>query len=379
MTPKQRITVALGGGIPDRVPVAPGLSELIPVRILAGDFIEFWWRRRIPLWRARVEVEADLFGADCFLHLAEDPAPEDPPRERVVLADSADEIRFRDIIHTARGDLAGIGCLKKESTFAQLEPMVRDPEGEADKVLELLKHPHTKDLSALRAAYDEIGSRAHAGFWLPTPVEWWDRLRGTQNMIMDLIDLPAVMARIFDAYTEYAEALLDHVLAHAPLDSVGLGGSSTSMSVINPALYRRYTLDFGKRMVATARRHGRLTQYHMCGRSRQALPITAEMGVDGFDALEPPPTGDVDLAEVKRSFPGISLRGNVNSITVMLRGTPADVRRAVQACLAAAKEGGGFILGVGDQAPYDTPDDNLRAFVQAGREFGAYKHNPEIL
>ena len=95
--------------------------------------------------------------------------------------------------------------------------------------------------------------------------------------------------------------------------------------------------------------------------------------VDGFDALECPPTGDIDLAELKQTLgKKISLRGNVNSITVMLEGTPEDVRQDVKRCMDAAKENGGFILGVGDQTPYATPEENLYAFVEAGREFGAY-------
>ena len=31
----------------------------------------------------------------------------------------------------------------------------------------------------------------------------------------------------------------------------------------------------------------------------------------------------------------------------------------------AAKEGGGYILGVGDQTPYNTPEENMYAFVAA--------------
>jgi uroporphyrinogen decarboxylase len=168
-------------------------------------------------------------------------------------------------------------------------------------------------------------------------------------------------------------ALLERGLSSVTVDNVGLGGSVTSMSVINPNLHRRYSLPFGKAIVAVCRRHGVATQYHMCGRCRAALPITAEMGISGFDALECPPTGDVDLAEVKRTFgAGISIKGNVNSITVMLRGTPADVERDVERCMAAAKGGGGYVCSVGDQCPPETPDENIFALVEAARRLGRY-------
>jgi uroporphyrinogen decarboxylase len=373
MTSKERITVAMRGGAPDRVPVTLGLSEMVPVRYATDDYVEFFWRRRIPLWRVRVETEFDRFGADSFLHLGEDPSPQDPPRETIRIRETPGEVRYTEILHTPKGDLETDMFLAKDTPPSHLTRWVKDPEADAPKILELLKHPDSKSLEGIRTAYREIGDRAHAGYWLPMPIDWWDSLRGTQSMVTDLYDHEGLLDSIFSAYREYAVALLDRVFRETPLDSLGLGGSSTSMSVINPDLHRRHGLEFGRAVCEVAHRHGRPVQYHMCGRSRQALPITADMGVDGFDALESPPTGNVDLAEVKREFGGrVSLRGNVNSITVMLNGTPEDVEADVRRCMDAAKAGGGFILGVGDQTPYATPEENLRAFVEAGIRYGAY-------
>ncbi len=95
--------------------------------------------------------------------------------------------------------------------------------------------------------------------------------------------------------------------------------------------------------------------------------------MDGMDALESPPTGNVDLGEVKKLFgERISLRGNVNSIAVMLHGGPRDVERDVKRCMDDAKKGGGFIVGAGDQTPYSTPDENIRALVESGKKYGMY-------
>ena len=374
MTSKERITVAIEGGTPDRVPVTLGLSEMVPVRYFGDDYIAFLWRDRVPQWKARVETEYDRFGADAFLHVAPGPSPHDPPQETCNVRESPDEVTYTHVIHTAKGDLSAEFMIRRRSPTSHLSQYVTDPEADADKVLELLKHPDTKDLDEIQRAYAEIGDRAHVGFWVAMPIDWWSSLRGPQQMIMDLLDQPALMKKLFQAYTEYVVAMTDYVLSSTTLDSVGLGGSNTSMSVISPDLHRTFSLAAGRALCDVAHKHNLAAQYHMCGRSRRALPITAEMGVDGFDALECPPTGDVDLAEVKREFGhAISLRGNVNSITVMLEGTPSDVRRDVARCMDSAKAGGGFILGVGDQTPYDTPEENLHAFVEAGRELGLYR------
>lgn len=373
MTSKERITVALRNGTPDQVPVTLGLSEMVPVRYFGNNYIRFFWEEKIPLWKARVETEFDRFGADGFLHLGEGRAPDDPPRHVRDIQETADEVRYTNVIHTRKGDLSAELFIGRRSPISMLSWYVKNPEADYEKVMELLQHPDSKDLGEMKRAYAEIGDRAHAGFWIPTPIDWWSSLRGTQAMVMDLMDCPDLIKKLFQAYQEYAVALTDYVLKNTPVDSLGLGGSNTSMSVLSPALHREYSLAFGQAICAVAHRHHRSVQYHMCGKSRQALPITAEMGVDGFDALESPPTGNVDLAEVKRTFGGrISLRGNVNSITVMLQDQPADVERDVLRCMESAKAGGGYILGVGDQTPYDVPEENLHAFVAAGRKYGKY-------
>jgi uroporphyrinogen decarboxylase len=373
MTSKERITIAMKCGVPDRVPVTMGLSEMVPVKYFGGDYIDFFIKNPVPLWKARVETEYDRFHSDSFMHLEPKPSLHDPEVTRKIIRETSDEIYYSLTYNTAAGALSGEYHISRNSPPAIVTPFVRDPEADMLKVLGLLKHPDSKDLSEIKTAYASIGERAHVGFWLSTPIDWWSSLRGTENTVMDLMLLPELMSNLFKAYTEYSVSLINYVLSNTTLDSVGLGGSTTSMSVISPDLHRRFSLEFGKAVCASVRKFKIPVQYHMCGKSRQALPITEEMGVDGFDALECPPTGNVNLAEVKRIFGGrISLRGNVNSIHVMLNGTPEDVKNAVKACMDAAKAGGGYILGVGDQTPMDTPEENLYAFVEAGLKYGKY-------
>ena len=373
MNSKERITTAMRNGIPDRVPVTMGLSEMIPVRYFGNDYIEFFWKNKMPIWRARVETEYERFNSDGFLHLCENASPHDPPQEIRNVKETPEKVTYTKVIHTPAGDLSADDYIGRNSPVSSLSWFVKDPEQDYQKVIELLKHPESKNLDGITEAYEEIGDRAHTGFWISTPIDWWGSLRGTQTMIMDLFDYPDTIDKLFQAYMEYAVALTDHVLRNTALDSVCMGGSSTSMHVISPDLHRSHSLPFGKAICDKVHEFDIPVQYHMCGKSRKALSITTEMGVDAFDAIESPPTGDVDLAEIKQAFGDkIALRGNVNSITIMLEGTPEDVRQDVKRCMNAAKANGGFILGVGDQTPYDTPEENLHAFVEAGREYGAY-------
>lgn len=373
MTSKERITIAMCGGIPDMVPTTPGLSEIIPVQKTTNDYIEFFIKAKIPIWKARVETEFDYFGADSFLHLTPDASPDDPECIQSITKETSEEIFYTRSYHTSVGDLCADYYIGKNTPISVITPFVTDLEKDIPKIRKLLEHPDTKNLDGMKDAYLKIGERAHVGYWLPTPIDWWAGMRGTQEMVMDLMLYPKQMLDLFQEYTQYARAITEHVLKNTHIDSIGLGGSTTSMSVISPDLHRTFSLSFGKDICELVHRYNKPVLYHMCGKSHEALPITAEMGVDCFDALECAPTGNVDLAKIKRQFGGkIAMRGNVNSIHVMLNGTVQDVEQSVIACMNAAKAGGGYILAVGDQTPANTPDENIFALIEYGRKYGQY-------
>jgi uroporphyrinogen decarboxylase len=113
---------------------------------------------------------------------------------------------------------------------------------------------------------------------------------------------------------------------------------------------------------------------HSCGRNRVLADLlTAHTEVGMLNPLEPPPMGDIDLAEVKRVHGRrLAFMGNLHTTDVMLLGSVTDVRRESLKAIRDAGEGGGFILSTGDQCGRDTPEANLFEIVRTAREFGAY-------
>jgi len=68
---------------------------------------------------------------------------------------------------------------------------------------------------------------------------------------------------------------------------------NTSTSLISPTLYRRYSLPQIRDYAAIAHRHGKKLILHMCGKLRGLVRELAETGLDGINALTPPPVGDL--------------------------------------------------------------------------------------
>ncbi len=53
--------------------------------------------------------------------------------------------------------------------------------------------------------------------------------------------------------------------------------------------------------------------------------------------------------------------------------SPDIIRQNVKEVLEAGKPGGRFILQPSDFLEYDTPMENIKAYIEAGIEFGSYK------
>lgn len=191
--------------------------------------------------------------------------------------------------------------------------------------------------------------------------------------LRDFYEQPELMRQVQEYYFDFVDRMLDRVLPSRP-DEILINGSSSSLSLSSPAIYRQYDLPIIQRIAGKCRQTGVICHQHTCGRSRLIVEINYhETEINVMEPLERPPGGDVDLAEVKRKFGDkFCLKGNVNTFETMLNGTAADVMREARACIDAAAAGGGFILATGDQCGRDTPDENLFALVEVAKTYGRY-------
>jgi uroporphyrinogen-III decarboxylase len=93
--------------------------------------------------------------------------------------------------------------------------------------------------------------------------------------------------------------------------------------------------------------------------------MLVDAGVTMVEPLESPPSGDVTLAEVRKSYGSrLVLKGNVNTFQTLARGTPAMVMAEARQCVRDAGAEG-FILSSADQVAGDTPEENFRALIDA--------------
>ena len=93
------------------------------------------------------------------------------------------------------------------------------------------------------------------------------------------------------------------------------------------------------------REHGVKAYLHTCGAIRDRLDMMISSGADGIECLDPPPLGNVALSEALALAEGrCFVKGNVDSVNLLLRGTREEIIADVRARLDAAGTRRGYIL-----------------------------------
>jgi len=141
--------------------------------------------------------------------------------------------------------------------------------------------------------------------------------------------------------------------------------------------FEDFVIRYDKPWIDLIHERGGIVWCHCHGRMRMVLESLIASGNDVLQPLEPPPWGDIELAEIKRQVAGrMALEGNIEKHE-LYTSTPGEIRERVRQSIIDAGEGGGFVLcpSAGLQE-WPTCDDrtarNFLAYIDAGVEYGGY-------
>ncbi len=383
MTSKERMLIAMCGGQADHVPVCPDISNMIPCRLTGKSFEQIYLHNNPPLGRAYVEA-VKYFGFDGW-YWYWNPQFHWKSRSGVEMRYESQvrempEGRFEE---TTLCHLGGTTLRQRMLYYpgdppTKTEKVIKDVERDLPEILRWFDADLADvDWRGGQEDYDSFGDLGIWGIMLECPgppmwFEWFDG--GLEAAIMAAYDHPELMEQWCSIHhrriVDVARACL---AAPMTIDYICIGASGL-ITMSNPELFRKYSLPTVKEVTRLCKQAGMPTMLHSCGKSKLLVEtFPAETDLDCLNPLEAPPMGDITLAEAKRIANGrMSLMGNLHTTDVMLFGSVQDVERACRQAIDDAGEGGGFILSTGDQCGRDTPDENIRAMVRVGREYGKY-------
>jgi uroporphyrinogen decarboxylase len=377
MTSKERMLVAMCGGKPDMVPVAPDISNMIPCRLTGKPFWDIYRHGNPPLWRAYLDA-VRFFGMDGWhIYAGVQLKTEGDRREwsSETISESEDRFVVRNTCKTPAGELWS------ETTYYIADPptttrgWIKDIRQDLPKLRYWFPEITGYDPAPLKEQMECAGDDAAVGCSAGVPGlhelhGWFDG--GVTAAVYAMADYPDECAELLSMQerqtVRHAEMIID---ARPDFLMIGASGLWTLSS---PEIVRKVSLPAIQKITRMCKEAGMPSLLHSCGKERKLVDIFVnETDLDCVNPLERSPMGDCDLAEIKRAYAGkIALMGNLHTTDVMLRGSVEDVRKASMEAIDAAAEGGGFILSTGDQCGRDTPYENIRAMVEVARTYGVY-------
>ena len=138
--------------------------------------------------------------------------------------------------------------------------------------------------------------------------------------------------------------------------------------MLGPLQFKMFSARYVKHIVDSCKFSGVSTIYHTCGNTTHLVNEMANSGVDGI-SLDSKEVG-VDLREIAKILTKyVLIIGNINPSGVMLRGKPEDVKKEVINLLDLMNPYANFILSTGCDLPQETPLENIKAFMEAGKSY----------
>jgi len=185
---------------------------------------------------------------------------------------------------------------------------------------------------------------------------------------------PDLVERYLDCHVKQA-LLAIPVAAQVGVDCLWAGGdlASSKGPLYSPAMFRRFLRPRLQQLTEAAHAHGLVYLFRTDGNVWSiAEDLFVNSGIDGYGEIDI--DAGMDLPEMKRRFPHLTLWGGMSCGQLLSFGTPQMVREEVQRVMEACKPGGGLIFGSSNSVHVGVPTENFVAMQEAAREFGIYAH-----
>jgi hypothetical protein len=206
-----------------------------------------------------------------------------------------------------------------------------------------------------------------------SPFSQFLELLGCADALIALVDDPGKVKVCLDALAEGA-IVLGRGQAAAGVDAILISSAFAGAGFLSPKQYAEFVLPHEKKVIEGIRAAADVPIYtHTCGAIGDRLESMAATGTNGIDTLDPPPLGTVDLASARRLLLGrLFIKGNVDPVNTVLRGTREDVLAAAHERIRIAGPGGGYILSTACSVPPAAPPENVMTLTEAAERFGRY-------
>ena len=390
MNGRERLTRVLKGEPVDRVPISPFLyyNAVYEMFGYEPDLDNFYNPYDFDPITKFVEY-CDYFGFDVLhtlgtvwdMYVADSSIDKSVIRAwenwDVTISDqrSGDKKRRTINIRTPEGELQHVEIFKRTSKYlwvcAPEEFLIKTP-----KDFEIFRKyappSDFMDCSLVRRAREATGDKGLVSSCENGAFNTLARVfRSYETVLTDPISDEGFYREMMDYFTERVIERNKKIIA-AGADVIEVA-ANLATSAVGPKYFKKFVSEYENRVLHGIHEAGGLNILHNCGDALKIMHLYNDMEIDCWGYLTQPPFGDMDLDEALRVMrPNMALRGNIDQVEFMVKASPQQVREKVRQLLEKVKPRGNWILSTTDFFFDGTPYENIKAFADAGVEFGKY-------
>lgn len=227
------------------------------------------------------------------------------------------------------------------------------------------KEPTRTIIRATELVKKEIGDEFYITSWCNGPLNVASQLIPLEEVLIGMIDDPDTLHELLERCLQFSMRYAK-MLVEAGADAVSFGHAMASCTVISRDRYREFALPYETRLVQAIHEAGGKAITHICGNIE---PIITDVDTNGSDIIDFDHL--CDPVKILQSSTKI-IRGNLDPV-LFSNGTPEELYEETSRVVELCKGSGRFILGSGCEITENASEENIRAFVRAGRDHGKYE------
>jgi len=190
-------------------------------------------------------------------------------------------------------------------------------------------------------------------------------MRGAQNWMVDLMMGTYDQINLLLEYCTDASSQFIKLMAQTGCDMVSNGDSPAGPEMISAEMYLKYAMPYEKKIAEVAHNAGVAYALHICGNTDVILEHMLLTGADAFEL-----DYKTDITKIYNSFhDSATFIGNIDPSGVLALGKADVVQKKTMELLSVYKNSNRFILNAGCAIPPITPSENLKMMIDTARNF----------
>jgi hypothetical protein len=371
MTTRERIRVALRGGMPDRIPWAPRWELWFNAVSRDGRLPDRY--RGWHMFDVARDLGLGIKGINTPFYRFRRSGYEVQSEQRREPEGQYTITRYT----TPLGEVQQVHFVTASLHAQGIGGRIHEPYIKRQQDYDVVRYivEHTRPVAAYDTADEQLRAIGDDGFafgpLLSCPMHRFMREWTTyEQSYLELFDYPNEVERLVEAI-EAQEWELIRLAIESPLEMFGLDGNYDA-ELTPPPFYRRYFLPFHQRATQALHAGGKIVSTHVDGDNSGLLELIKQSGFDVGEAWTPAPMTPLTTADARRVWGSqISFWGGL-ATTILSESCPErEFERWFARLLLDVAPGNGLALGTGDNIPTDSSGERIARVTQHAEQDGA--------